>query len=68
VRRSFSVRSETKRKGSENVFASKRKNAVFSLVSLRSEKLEIVSETKTNEAKKAKRKEKEPKNCKMKNC
>jgi hypothetical protein len=50
VRRSFSVRSEMKRK-----------IAVFSLVSLRTEKLEIISETKTNEAKKAKRNEKEPK-------
>jgi hypothetical protein len=38
------------------------KNAVFSLVSLRSEKLGIRSKTKTNEAKKAKRNEKEPKN------
>jgi hypothetical protein len=38
-----------------------RKNAAFSLVSLRSEKLEFISETKTNEAKKAKRNENEPK-------
>jgi hypothetical protein len=51
VRRSLSVRSETKRKWSKKLFASKRKNVVFSLVSLRSEKLEIISETKTNEAK-----------------
>jgi hypothetical protein len=51
VRRSFSVRSETKRKRSEKFLALKRKNAVFSHVSLRSEKLEIISETKTNEAK-----------------
>jgi hypothetical protein len=39
-----------------------RKNAVFSLVSLRSETPEIISETKMNEAKKAKRNEKETKN------
>jgi hypothetical protein len=40
----------------------KRKNAVFSLVSLRSEKLEIISETKMNKAKYEKQKEKELKN------
>jgi hypothetical protein len=54
VRRSFSVRSETKRKGREKLFALKRKNAVFSLVSLRSEKLEI--ENEQSEISKAKRK------------
>jgi hypothetical protein len=37
------------------------------LVSLRSETLEIISKTKTNEAKEAKQNEKEPKNCKMEN-
>jgi hypothetical protein len=40
------------RKLSKFVFASKRKKAVFSLVSLRSETLEITSETKASEAKK----------------
>jgi hypothetical protein len=49
VRRSFSV--ETMRKLSKIYFASKRKKSVFSLVSLRSEKLEIRSETKAREAK-----------------
>jgi hypothetical protein len=47
------------------------KKSVFSLVSLRSERLEIRSETKTNEAKTAKRKQQsktkwEPKNCEYK--
>jgi hypothetical protein len=45
------------RKISKFFFALKRKKSVFSLVSLRSEKLEIRSETKTNEAKTAKRNE-----------
>jgi hypothetical protein len=53
VRRSFSVEAKRSEKKGKKVFASKRKNLVFSLVSLRSETLEITSETKTNEAKKA---------------
>jgi hypothetical protein len=40
------------RKLSKFFFASKRKKAVFSLVSLRSETLEITSETKASKAKK----------------
>jgi hypothetical protein len=39
------------RKLSKICFASKRKKSVFSLVSLRSEKLEIRSETKASETK-----------------
>jgi hypothetical protein len=66
VRRSFSVRSEMMRKRIEKYFVSKRKNSFVSLVSLRSEKLEIISETKTNEAKKTKRNKKELKNEEMK--
>jgi hypothetical protein len=42
------------------------KKAVFSLVSLRSGTLEIKSETKANEAKKAKRNETEQENCEIK--
>jgi hypothetical protein len=54
------VRLQLKRNDAKNkqfFFASKRKKLVFSFVSLQSEKLEIRSETKTNEAKTAKRKE-----------
>jgi hypothetical protein len=54
------------RKLSKFFFASKRKKAVFSLVSLRSETLEITSETKASEAKKTKRNVTEPKNCQNK--
>jgi hypothetical protein len=61
----FRFRYEAKRSENEakNFSLRSEKNAVFSLVSLRSEKLEIISETKTNEAKR-KRTEK----CKLKKC
>jgi hypothetical protein len=54
------------RKISKFFFASKRKKSVFSLVSLRSEKLEIRSETKTNEAKTQSETKWEQKNCENK--
>jgi hypothetical protein len=54
------------RKISNFFFVSKRKKSVFSLVSLRSEKLEVRSETKTNEEKTAKRNEMGTKNCENK--
>jgi hypothetical protein len=47
------------RKLSKFFFASKRKKAVFSLVSLRSETLEITSETKASEPKKTQEKHNE---------
>jgi hypothetical protein len=49
-----------------NFFRFEAKKPVFSLVSLRSEKLEIRSETKTNEVKTAKRNEMGTKNCENK--
>jgi hypothetical protein len=48
------------------LFRFEAKKAVFSLVSLRSETLEITSETKASEAKKPKRNVTEPKNCQNK--
>jgi hypothetical protein len=51
VRGSFSVEGIRSENAAKKLFASMPKPTVFSFVSLRSETLEIISETKTKEAK-----------------